>query len=76
MTCVFCADGQKQRGLSGLSSEDFGDDFGNECGMDGFHGDWAGDDGDGDIENPFDTDLVAAPRKVYFLYMVYFKLLV
>lgn len=34
--------------------------------MDGFHGDWPGDDGDGDgdVEDPFGTDLVAVPRKV------------
>lgn len=52
-------------GLSGLSAQDFGDDSGNDFGgMDGFQGDWAGDDGDGDVEDPFGTDLVAAPRKV------------
>lgn len=61
---VFRADGQRRRGLSGLSAQDFGDDLGNDCGMDGFPGDWAGDDGDGDVEDPFGTDLVAAPRKV------------
>jgi hypothetical protein len=32
----------------------------------------AGDDGDGDIEDPFGTDLIAAPRKVYCLDMIYF----
>lgn len=62
----FCTDGQRRKGLSALS-QDFGDDAGNDFGgMDGFHGDWAGDDGDGDVEDPFGTDLVAAPRKVSF----------
>lgn len=37
--------------------------------MDGFQG-WAGDgdDGDGEVEDPYGTDLVAAPRKVRFIF--------
>lgn len=70
---VSCTDGQRRRGLPGMSSQDFGDDSGNDFGgMDGFHGDWAADDGEGDIEDTFGTDLVAAPRKVWFPRMVYF----
>lgn len=59
-------DGHKQSDLSGLSGQDYGYDSGNDCGMDGFHGDWPGDggDGDGDVEDPFGTDLVAVPRKI------------
>lgn len=63
MTHVPYADGQKGRD----SFQDFGNDSGNEGGMGdfvGFDGDWAGEDGAGDTQDPFSNDLVAAPRKV------------
>jgi hypothetical protein len=63
MMHVAYADGQRGRD----SFQDFGNDSGNEGGMGdfvGFDGDWAGEDGAGDTQDPFSNDLVAAPRKV------------
>ena len=57
------ADGQRGRD----SFQDFGNDSGNEGGMGdfvGFDGDWAGEDGADDTQDPFSNELVAAPRKV------------